>query len=101
MLLIEAGDNLVKKYYKEGPNDNLKVKINLRKVEEIKDMKKIILYQEHDPKVLSRFSIKTSTDSCGWLFRDVLGIIKLPVAFCKPKSLKYLVMQSKIKSSKY
>ena len=55
VLFMEVSDKLEKNYFKEGINDSLKEKLDLRKVDETKDTNKIMFsHQEHCPKYISR-----------------------------------------------
>ena len=78
----------------EGSNENLKLKLDLRKVEDMKDMEKIpFLHQEYHPKDVSRHALRRiGRETCGSMFKDLLRLEKTIVECDKPKSLKNSVM---------
>ena len=73
-----------------GFNREVKLQSDLRKIEEGKDMRKfMLLNQEHQLKDLSRCSIqRIHRETCGPVFKDLLGVDKSMVAHHKPKNLK-------------
>ena len=99
---MESSEKLEKYYFKEGSNESLKAKLDLRKVNETKDAKKtIILCQECYLKYITiRAMQRNHRETCGQVIKYLQYIEKLMADYYKLKILSGLVVLSKTQAHK-
>ena len=98
-LFTEVSNILKREKETIGSEPVADVQLELKVEKESKDMKKILLlHQECHPKDVSRYALqRVYRETCGSVFKDLLGVDKAMVACHKPKNLKDLVMPSRMK----
>ena len=98
-LFGEVSSNLAKGNSPVGTEIESKLHSDLNLSQKSKDMSKIVLlHQEYHPKDVSRCALqRIHRETCGPVFRDLLGVDRAMVACHKPKNLKDLVIPSRMK----
>ena len=99
LLFEEVGNILEKANSPVGKEVDSRINLQGNSKLEVKDMSKIVLlHQEYHPKDVSRRTIqRIYKETCGPVFRDLLGIDRAMVAYHKSKNLKDLVIPSRMK----
>ena len=98
-LFEEVSSSLEKKNSPVGSEVDSRIHLKSNSKLMAKDMSKIVLlHQEYHPKDVSRRTLqRIYRETCGPVFRDLLGIDRAMVAYHKSKNLKDLVIPSRMK----
>ena len=98
-LFEEVSNSLEKRNSPVGTEVDSRIHLQCNSKLRAKDMSKIVLlHQEYHPKDVSRRTLqRIYRETCGPVFRDLLGIDRAMVAYHKSKNLKDLVIPSRMK----